>query len=56
MVISYESMKLDGCIRRHPTHEKKKTLCHSTLPEDVAKPFGVIQNKGVNAQCVLEVL
>jgi hypothetical protein len=43
MAISYESMKLNGCQRRRPTHR------HSTSLGDVATLVGV-------AQCVLKVL
>jgi hypothetical protein len=50
MAISYESMKLNGCQRRRPTHR------HSTSLGDVATLVGVAQDQGVHKQCVLKVL
>jgi hypothetical protein len=49
MAISYESMKLNGCQRRRPTHR------HSTSLGDVATLVGVAQDQGVHEQCVLKV-
>ena len=54
MAIAYGSMKLDGCQRRQPTHDKE-LLCRSALLEDVATLFGVVQSKGLHGQCVLKV-
>jgi hypothetical protein len=50
MVISYKSMKLNGCQRRRPSHR------HSTSLGDVATLVGVAQEQSVHEQCVLKVL
>jgi hypothetical protein len=50
MAISYESIKLNDCQRRRPTHR------HSTSLGDVATLVGVAQDQGVHKQCVLKVL
>jgi hypothetical protein len=54
MAIAYETMRLDGCQRRQPTHDKE-LLCGSALLEDVATLVGVAQSKGLQGQCVLKV-
>jgi hypothetical protein len=50
MAISYESIKLNGCQRRPPTHS------HMTLLGDVATLVGVAQDQDVQKQCVFKVL
>ena len=49
MAISYESMKLNGCQQKRPTHS------HSTLLGDVATLVGVAQDQGVSGQWVIEI-
>jgi hypothetical protein len=50
MAISYESMKLNGCQRKRPTHR------YSTSLGDVATLVGVAQYQGVHEPCVLKLL
>jgi hypothetical protein len=53
MAIAHGGVKLDGCQKRQPTHDKE-LLCRSALLEDVATLFGVTQRKGLHGQCVLK--
>src|ERR1700738_63504 len=55
MAIAYGNMKIDGCQRRQPTHDKE-FLCRSALLGDVATLVVVAQSKGLHGQYVLRVL